>query len=97
MTTIDAIKTLRSNILAARQAVADIEAQGLPAAERSRAITKAGPRGYQAVISAIEADPSGEGLDVDVLDAAWDAAEACQGFGWECPAVVRFLALTESL
>jgi phage tail sheath gpL-like len=97
-TTITAIKTLRSNILASREAVASIEAQGLPAADRSRAITKAGPSGYQAVISAIEADPSGEGLSEDILDAAWEAAEACQGFGWRSSAAVdRFVALTEAL
>lgn len=96
MTTIDAIKTLRANILTACQVVADIETQGLPAAERSRAITKSGPRGYVDVTRAIEADPSG--VSEEILDAAWEAAEACSGMGWRSsPAVKRFVTLTESL
>lgn len=98
MTTIDAIKTLRANILAAREAVAAIEAQGLSAPEKSRAITKASPRGYVDVTRAIEADPSGDGLSEDILDAAWEAAEACSGLSWRSSeAVERFVALTEGL
>jgi hypothetical protein len=93
---IDAIKTLRANILAAREERAAIKVSDMPAPEKSRALTKASPRGYQAVIAAIESGET-DGLDETILDAAWEAAEACQGFGWDCAATDHFVTLTASL
>jgi hypothetical protein len=95
---IDAIKTLRANVLAAREERAVILAADWTgrAPEKSRALTAASPRGYQAVISAIESGET-DGLGEDILDAAWEAAEACQGFGWDCAATDRFVTLTASL
>lgn len=97
MTIIDSIRRLRTAILAAHAEVAAIKAQGLPAPERSRAITKAAPRGYKAVIDAILAGETGD-LSDDVLDAAWEAAQDCGGMNWgSSAAVARFVEVAASL